>query len=82
MATKEIIVLRNIRGSELPNALATQAGIHADQLINLTIEPLSEPPARASDKEIQQLLDEIHSLVDPALLLTDDDLYDEHGLPK
>ena len=82
MATKEKTVLRNIHGSELPSTLAAQAGIQADQLVNLTIEPLSEPPARASDEEIQQLLDEIHSLVDPALLLTDDDLYDEHGLPK
>ena len=83
MATSEKTILRNIRGSELPAEWARQANIDKAQTVNITIDPQPQRKRKkTSYEELMRLVERFRQRVDTTKFLSDDDLYDEHGLPK
>ena len=69
--------IRDVRGSELPSRF----GIDPDEVFNITIMPAGSVQTDASKEKFMALLEKIwaHPATNPAF--TQDDLYDEHGLP-
>jgi len=79
--TPQQVTLRNVRGSELPAALE-QAGIGAEDRVDLIIRPVPKLRPKARLEEVQRLLEKIwaHPVKNPGF--SEVDLYDEQGLPK
>jgi hypothetical protein len=76
--------LENIKGRELPDQWAKRLGVRPDELVNVTIEPVtSKKGGKKFDRAaIEQIIDEVGKL--PVLDdRTADDIlgYDERGLP-
>ena len=75
--------LENIKGRDLPEGWAKRLGVRPDELVNVTVQPVSPKKALRFDrKAIERLIDEVAAL--PVLDdRTPDEIlgYDEHGLP-
>ncbi len=70
--------IRDVRGSELPQRF----GVEPNEIVNITIIPTGSVQTEVSEEELMALLEKIwaHPVTNPAF--TQDDLYDEHGLPR
>jgi hypothetical protein len=81
MSAKEKIrpqTFRDVRGAELP----ARFGVASEDTVEVTITPKPMKRKRITEDEIMQLVEKIRTypVLDPDF--TEDDLYDEHGLPK
>ena len=80
--TRQQTTIRNVRGSELPQAWAQQAGIDADTVVDVTIDPRRQNQNDIAHEEILRRIATLHSKLDKQAIMTDDELYDKRGLPK
>ena len=80
--TRQQTIIRNVRGSELPPAWAQQAGVDADTVVDVTIDPTRQNQNNVVHEEILRRIATLHSKLDKQVIMTDDELYDERGLPK
>ena len=86
METKEQTIsqttLHHVRGADLPATWAQQAGVDADQLVNVTIGLVASKGKKVRLENIMQKIDAVNAMLDPSKVLTDNELYDDNGLPK
>ena len=76
--------LENIKGRELPDQWAKRLGVRPDELVNVTIEPVTTTKVdkKFDRKAIEKIIDDVGKL--PVLDdRTSDEIlgYDESGLP-
>lgn len=75
-----------MKGNEIPKRWAKKLHIDpdsdADRLFDIIVKPVDKSPKKASLDELKAMAKRLRELPDLGPNFTEDDLYDEYGLPK
>ena len=86
MASQAQTIIHNVKGNQIPKEWARKLHIDpeadADKLFDVSVKQVDQPKQKASFDELMDIAHELQKHTDPSKILTDDDLYDEFGLPK